>query len=146
MALGSACGRKPGLGSSSGDEAKVVNASVRSSLRLKRPDEFQRCYKSGKVYKGPLAVLHVYDRHDKDDIRIGFSVSRKIGKAVERNLVKRRMREALRPYVPYLPEGVDIVFSARVRALNAGFWPLKEGMIKLLHRAGLLSKEADMSI
>lgn len=111
--------------------------------RLKRPDEFQRCYRSGKVHKDSLVVLHVYDRKDDDSARIGFSVSRRVGKAVQRNRVKRWMKEAIRPIADCLPKGVDLVFSARARALDAGFWPLRERMHHVLYRSRLLQKEAD---
>lgn len=110
---------------------------------LKRPDEFQRCYREGKVFKNWVAVLHVYDRGDAEPTRVGFSVSRKVGKAVERNRVKRWMREAVYPLMPELPRGFDLVISARARAKAEGFWPLRRGIHELLRKSGLWPKEAD---
>ncbi len=130
------------------DEPRAVNDSAlkqsvtqmtRARLPvLTRPDEFSRCYKQGRVHKNKLAVLHVFRRGDSDESRVGFSVSRRVGKAVERNRVKRWMREAMYPMGERIPEGFDLVFSARVLAKEKGFWPLQEAMGDLLKRAGLL--------
>jgi len=110
---------------------------------LKRPDEFRRCYQEGKVYKNRVAVLHVYDRGDAEPTRVGFSVSRKLGKAVERNRVKRWLRAIVFPLLPELPHGYDLVFAARTRAKVEGYWPLDRGIRELLEKAGLLTKEAE---
>lgn len=110
---------------------------------LKRPDEFQRCYRQGKVYKNRVAVLHVYHRGDDEPARVGFSVSKKVGKAVERNRVKRWLRAVVMPLAPALPRGYDLVFSARTRAKFEGYWPLKHGVYELLKQGELFPKEAD---
>ena len=78
----------------------------RGKAILKRPDEFRRCYREGKVFKNRLAVLHVYDRGDAEPTRVGFSVSKKVGKAVERNRVKRWMRRQSIPSCPCCPVGL----------------------------------------
>lgn len=97
------------------------------------------------MYKGALVVLHVYRRDDASPTRVGFSVSKRVGKAVERNRVKRWMREAIRPVLSQLPAGFDLVFSARTRTIEEGFWPVREGMLNLLQRSRMLPKEADIT-
>lgn len=72
--------------------------------------------------------------------RCGLSVSRRVGKAVTRNRVKRRLREILR--VAPLETGWDIVFIARPAA-NTGYANLEKSVAGLLSRAGLVSVEAD---
>lgn len=111
--------------------------------RIRRSDEFQRCYREGKMHKNQLAVVHIYRRGDDGETRVGFSVSRKIGNAVQRNKVKRWMRESVYPVQPLLPPGLDVVFSARTLAKEAGFHRLNEAIRELLLRSRLLSKEAE---
>jgi len=116
---------------------------ARKRARIRRPDEFQRCYREGKMHKNELAVIHVYRRGDDGEARVGFSVSRKLGGAVQRNKVKRWMRESVYPIQSLLPPGIDVVFSARTVAREAGFKRLNEAIRELLFRSRLLSKEAE---
>lgn len=111
--------------------------------RIRRSDEFERCYREGKMFKNHLAVVHVYRRDDDGAARVGFSVSRKIGNAVERNKVKRWMRESVFPIQLRLPPGIDVVFSARTQAKEAGFHRLNQAIRELLVRSHLLPKEAE---
>ena len=69
-------------GAGKDDDATNVGVPTMSPARkaiLKRPDEFQRCYREGKVLKNRVAVLHVYNRGDAEPARVGFSVSKKAG-------------------------------------------------------------------
>jgi ribonuclease P protein component len=70
-----------------------------------------------------------------DISRYGFSVSRRVGKAVVRNRVKRLLREITRQLE--LPAGWDMVFIARVPAAKAGYAELEKAVLSLLNEAGL---------
>lgn len=107
---------------------------------IKRSDEFQRCYRQGSVWKNRLAVAHVFRRQDQGDARVGFAVSRRVGNAVTRNRLKRWMREAIYPVIPELEAGIDVVFSARGRAIDAGFWSFRGALFDLMRKAGILSE------
>lgn len=87
--------------------------------RLSRSAEFDRVFRQGRSHANRLLVLHAFPRPDGDEPRLGLSVSRKVGGAVERNRVKRLLREAFEQEAQRLPDGQDIVIVARpdVRAV-----------------------------
>ena len=81
--------------------------------RLSRSAEFDKVLRNGRSHAGREFVLYVFPRAGEADPRLGVSVSRKVGGAVERNRVKRLLREAFTLEAPRLPEGSDAVVIAR---------------------------------
>lgn len=77
-------------------------------------------------------------------LRIGFVVSKRISKhAVERNYIKRLLSEAIRPVLPGISGGWDIVISARNLASSANVYMFEQDITKLLSRARLLALSLD---
>lgn len=83
--------------------------------RLSRSGEFDRVYRDGSSHATRYLVLYTFprDEEDREDARLGVSVSRKVGGAVERNKVKRALREAFWSVSDHLPAGHDFVIVAR---------------------------------
>jgi ribonuclease P protein component len=83
--------------------------------RLSRSGEFDRVYRDGSSHATRYLVLYTFPRSDEgaDDVRLGVSVSRKVGGAVDRNKVKRALREAFWGLADRLPVRHDFVVVAR---------------------------------
>jgi ribonuclease P protein component len=83
--------------------------------RLSRSGDFDRVYREGDSHSNRFLVLYAFPRSDDEakDLRLGVSVSRKVGGSVERNSVKRALREAFWGLADGLPAGHDFVLVAR---------------------------------
>jgi len=83
--------------------------------RLSRSGEFDRVYREGSSHANRFLVLYSFPRGEEADveIRLGVSAGRKVGSAVERNRVKRALREAFWGLSDRLPAGHDFVLVAR---------------------------------
>lgn len=87
----------------------------------------------------PLLVLYAAP-NGLEITRVGISTSKRLGKAVVRNRVKRLARESVRIYLPSLPGGWDLVFVARPPAAEADYQQVKGAVETLLERACLLPR------
>ena len=104
---------------------------------LKRNKEFRRVYRQGKSAGSRILVLiHLSSR--KPDIKVGFAVSKKIGSAVVRNRVKRRLREAVTPLLPEMHPGCRLIFIARSPVTDAGFKEIESTVRRLVTKVGLI--------
>ncbi len=92
----------------------------RRTGRLSRSAEFDRVYRQGRSVANRYLVLYAFPRGGDEPPRVGFSVGRKVGGAVERNQLKRLLREACARQAQTLPAGHDIVLVARAPARELG--------------------------
>jgi ribonuclease P protein component len=114
---------------------------LKSRYRLRKNAQFRYVYNKGRSCANRTLSL-VYVRTGPPGVlRVGFSVSRKVGKAVMRNRIKRLLREACRSYLPEIKTGHLIVFVARHDAANADFVRVRSEMYALLAKASLLREE-----
>jgi ribonuclease P protein component len=110
--------------------------------RLSRSGDFDRAYRDGKSHANRHVVLYAFPRgaDDDEDVRLGVSVGRKVGNAVERNKVKRTMREAFWSLSSRLPAGHDFVLVGRSGVADLvdreGTEGLRKSIAQLLDEAG----------
>lgn len=110
---------------------------MKRAYRLRRPDQFQRVRRSGRSWTGPLLTLNAANSNRRGS-RCGFVVSKRIGKAVERNRARRRVREAVRLFFDRIAPGWDLVFVIRSPAVATVEFPQVQAAVEqLLRRAGL---------
>ncbi len=92
-------------------------------LTLKASSDFQRIAKQGKKWTGAAFImLGLKTDNETAPFRVGFTVSRRVGNAVERNRAKRRLREMVRRFLKHnKPQGFDIVLIAKAQARETDF-------------------------
>jgi ribonuclease P protein component len=102
---------------------------------LRRRADFDRVFQRGRHNSGKLLSVRSVP-NELALSRYAYAISKRVGSAVVRNRVRRRLRESLRT-LP-LHEGFDVVVSVRPEAAQASFWVLKSELTLLLKRARLL--------
>jgi ribonuclease P protein component len=106
---------------------------------LKKNKEFKKVYENGKSYATRNLVIYCLNYKKGKKNRYGLSVSKKIGNAVVRNKLKRRLREIIREYEKEKEfKGYDIIFIARKPVVNLDYQSLKKDVKKLYKKMNLI--------
>ena len=111
---------------------------MQRKFRLTRSDDFKRVRRNGKSYAGPLVVL-IAEASETAGVHVGVTAGRTVGNAVHRNRAKRLLREAIRPFLPTLASGWDLMLIARPGLSTASLDQTRTALGSLLRRAGLTS-------
>jgi ribonuclease P protein component len=110
---------------------------VQRKFRLARSEDFKRVRRSGKSYAHPLIVL-IVQVHDQPRLKVGVTAGRTVGTAVYRNRAKRLLREAMRPLIPTVKPGFDLILIARPGLTSATLEETRRALLTLLQRAQIL--------
>ena len=106
--------------------------------KLKKRWEFQRAYQKGSKYWNRYFVIYVF--HTRfDNLRLGITVSKKVGKSVQRNRVKRLIRESFRQLRPRIKVAYDIVVVGRTEACRLTCQEAENGLLSLFRKASILN-------
>ena len=111
---------------------------VHAPGRLKRRAEFLRVASKGRKVPVHGLVLQALPREDADAVRIGFTVTKKVGNAVVRNRTRRRLKEAARLLLRDNPAlGADLVLIGRDNTRGRKFSVLMDDLARALDKAGV---------
>jgi ribonuclease P protein component len=116
---------------------------VQRKFRLTRSTDFKRVRRTGKSYAHPFVVL-VVQASETQRARVGVTAGRSVGRAVQRNRAKRLLREAMRPLLPQLVPGWDLVLIARPALPSSSLQEIRMALTNLLRRAHLISRSNEI--
>ena len=112
---------------------------MQKQFRLKKRAAFAYVYRKGE--KASARDLLLLSAKSKEGLKIGLSVSKKVGNSVERNRCKRRLKAAYTPFLPLTQPGRNLIFIARREALFLPFDRMQKEICKALQKAGLYKEE-----
>jgi len=110
---------------------------VQRKFRLTRSTDFKRVRRTGKSYAHPFVVL-VVQASEVPKVRVGVTAGRSVGGAVQRNRAKRLLREAMRPLLPELHPGWDLILIARPALSTKSLQEIRKVLTSLLRRAQIV--------
>ena len=112
------------------------------TVSLKQNHEFRRLYQRGKSAVSPYFAIYCR-RTGRPESRLGITTGVKLGHAVQRNRVRRRIRELYRTNEEKFVSGYDIVVVARTRAVFSRYSELERSFLQLMRKLGILSSKGD---
>ncbi|MES2570526.1 MAG: ribonuclease P protein component [Verrucomicrobiota bacterium] len=121
--------------------ASIPRLRFPRSVRLRRTGEFQQLKREGISFHGKFMVLSILKNRPVKETQIGLITSRRVGGAVIRNRVRRRLREMVRLDRSRLEKACWLVLIARQRAAGVALEELQREWRLLARRAGLLPAE-----
>ena len=113
--------------------------SVKREYTIKENRDFRRMYAKGRSGVSPCLVVYCRPNR-RDHNRLGVTVSAKLGHAVVRNRVRRRLREIYRLSQNRMKQGYDIVLVARTRAVTANYHELERAYRRICEKLELWEK------
>ena len=111
---------------------------TRRIISLKENHLFAKSYKKGRCFSGKYIALYVLKNYEKNQNKLGITVSKSRGNAVQRNRTKRVIREAYRVFHPFIKEGFIFVIVAKQPCVTAPVSVVTSELEYLLEKAALL--------
>ena len=111
---------------------------------IKMNYEFRRLYNKGKSAVTPYLVVYIR-KTKRDTNSLGITVSTKVGKAVVRNRIRRRLREIYRLNEERVTRGTQMVIVARNRAVDASYHQLQEAFLRACRKLEILEEGSERS-
>ncbi|MBR1984845.1 MAG: ribonuclease P protein component [Clostridia bacterium] len=109
---------------------------LKKQYRLKKKYQFNYVYKVGKATHGKNLML-VYTTSKNQNIKVGISVSKKVGNAVKRNRARRLLREAISPFLPNLEQNCNLIVVAKQSIVGLKMQEVQNDLRRTLEKARL---------
>ena len=113
---------------------------MKKSYRVKKDREFQQVFHKGKSTANRQFVIYKLNKEAQAHFRVGISVSKKLGNAVTRNRLKRRIRHILMELDDQITQNADFIVIARSPIVQMSYQEMKSSMMHVLKLAALLPK------
>ena len=127
----------------------TITASDRRNARLRKHADYQRVYSGSRKQFSASMTYFVYTRPAVAGVqipecaRVGLTAGRVLGNAVERNRIKRRMREAVRKHLEKLPAGLDVVLHPRKSVITMEFPALDREVAEIFSKIAARTSPTD---
>lgn len=112
----------------------MVGERMSGIITLKASRDFKRVYRNGCSLANRTLVLYLLPNRESS-MRFGFSISKKLGKAVVRNCIRRRLKEICRLNQKWFPADHDLIIIARHNAVDKDYHYLSEHLFRLAQKA-----------
>ncbi len=104
---------------------------MKKKYRVKKEKDFQQFFKSGKSFANKNFVLYILEKPEQSHFRLGISVGKKIGNAVKRNAMKRKIRQGIFEIEKELRSDIDFLIIARPGAAKLTMFDVKKNLIHI---------------
>ncbi len=118
---------------------------MKKAYRVKSEADFQRVFHHGKSTANRQFVVYILNKQNQDHFRVGISVGKKIGNAVERNALKRKIRQGVLELENSIKEDIDFIVIARKPAANLSTAEVKKNLMHVFNIAQILIDENDQT-
>ncbi len=105
---------------------------MEKNKRLRDNKDFQKIYKKGRRIWDDKFTVYFLKNGLKDESKVGFTVNKKIGNAVIRNHLKRRLKEIIRHHFPLIPKGYNIIIVPKKKVLGFSYSKLEKSLLYIL--------------
>lgn len=109
---------------------------------LKSNMEFNKVYSKGKNYWNRNLILYVR-KNDSENTRVGYSITKKVGNAITRNKIRRRLKEIHRLYIFNIKKGYDLIVIPKKNVVDLSYKELESAVLHIFKLAGILEKQSD---
>ena len=111
---------------------------MKKEYRVKSEKDFQDAFQNGTSYANRQLVLYVYPKIGQVHFRVGLSVGKKMGNAVQRNKIKRLLRHAIHELSPAITNEYDYLIIARKDIVNRNFYEIKKSLVHVMKIASII--------